>query len=165
MKAKVFSVLCAAALILSGCSVSIDIGRENPPSAEPLLSKADILIYYSTEHLDLEDSLDKASGRTYTLLCNNSGLSEGTHPNPELACATLLESYNQYNSLISQNIDTCTMIYGGPQKARITGTINEKIIDISLSRENGCAINEWETWSSILNPISALTEEPFSEGL
>jgi hypothetical protein len=38
----------------------------------------------------------------------------------------------------------CAAIYGGPQTARVTGTIGDRRIERSFSRENGCAIADWD---------------------
>jgi hypothetical protein len=38
----------------------------------------------------------------------------------------------------------CTQIYGGPESARIRGTINGTAVDRRLSRTDGCRISEWE---------------------
>ena len=38
----------------------------------------------------------------------------------------------------------CTQIYGGPQRARITGTIGARHIDRRLKRTNGCEIGDWQ---------------------
>jgi len=38
----------------------------------------------------------------------------------------------------------CTQIYGGPQTARITGTIDGRRIDRRLSRSDGCQIADWD---------------------
>jgi hypothetical protein len=37
----------------------------------------------------------------------------------------------------------CTQIYGGPQHARITGTIGARRIDRRFARTDGCAIGDW----------------------
>jgi hypothetical protein len=37
----------------------------------------------------------------------------------------------------------CTQIFGGPQTARITGRVGARHISRSLSRTNGCKIDEW----------------------
>jgi hypothetical protein len=39
---------------------------------------------------------------------------------------------------------TCTQIYGGPQRAHITGTIGTRHIDRRLKRTNGCGIGDWQ---------------------
>ena len=38
----------------------------------------------------------------------------------------------------------CTDVYGGHQRARITGTIGTRHIDRRLKRTNGCEIGDWE---------------------
>ena len=38
----------------------------------------------------------------------------------------------------------CTQIYGGPQRARITGTIGARTIDRRFKRTDGCAIGDWQ---------------------
>jgi len=44
----------------------------------------------------------------------------------------------------------CTQIYGGPQTARITGTIDGRRVDRTFKRTNGCAIEEFARVSRIL---------------
>ena len=38
----------------------------------------------------------------------------------------------------------CTLIYGGPQRARVTGAIGTRHIDRRFRRTNGCEINDWQ---------------------
>jgi len=38
----------------------------------------------------------------------------------------------------------CTEIYGGPERARVTGTIAGREVDRRFSRTNGCDISDWE---------------------
>jgi hypothetical protein len=38
----------------------------------------------------------------------------------------------------------CTDVYGGRQRARITGTIGTRHIDRRLERTNGCEIGDWQ---------------------
>lgn len=45
---------------------------------------------------------------------------------------------------------SCTQIYGGPQTARITGTIDERRVDRTFKRTNGCTIEEYARVSKIL---------------
>jgi len=44
----------------------------------------------------------------------------------------------------------CTQIYGGPQTARITGTIDGRRVDRTFKRTNGCTIEEYARASKIL---------------
>jgi hypothetical protein len=38
----------------------------------------------------------------------------------------------------------CTQIYGGPQRARITGTIGGRRVDRRFRRTNGCHVGDWQ---------------------
>ena len=38
----------------------------------------------------------------------------------------------------------CTMIYGGPGKATVTGTLDGAAVDATFTRSNGCEIDRWE---------------------
>ena len=38
----------------------------------------------------------------------------------------------------------CTMIYGGPEKATIKGTVNGKKVDATYNRTNGCEIDRYK---------------------
>ena len=44
----------------------------------------------------------------------------------------------------------CTEIYGGPETARIYGTVGGQGIDADFSRVNGCEIERWESVSFLL---------------
>ena len=38
----------------------------------------------------------------------------------------------------------CTQIYGGPQRARVTGTIGTRHIDRRFKRTDGCQVADWQ---------------------
>ncbi len=44
----------------------------------------------------------------------------------------------------------CTQIYGGPETARIRGTIGNRLIDRRFSKVNGCAIADWRRAEPLL---------------
>jgi hypothetical protein len=39
----------------------------------------------------------------------------------------------------------CTLQYGGPEKARVTGTLEGRPVDVTLDRADGCGIAAYET--------------------
>lgn len=41
-------------------------------------------------------------------------------------------------------LTACTAIYGGPDVARVTGTLHSKPVDARFSLEDGCEIARWE---------------------
>ena len=44
----------------------------------------------------------------------------------------------------------CTQIFGGPETAEITGTLNRRKISARFSRTNGCEIARWEKVAPLL---------------
>jgi hypothetical protein len=46
----------------------------------------------------------------------------------------------------------CTEIYGGPQHASITGTVDGMPIDIDVKRTDGCGIDTWQQLVWLLGP-------------
>jgi hypothetical protein len=44
----------------------------------------------------------------------------------------------------------CTLQFGGPQTARVTGTLDGEEIDARFSRTDGCEIERWETVRALL---------------
>jgi hypothetical protein len=46
----------------------------------------------------------------------------------------------------------CTSIYGGPDVARVTGTIDGQRIDARFNRTDGCEIERWDRNVALLGP-------------
>jgi hypothetical protein len=46
----------------------------------------------------------------------------------------------------------CTAIYGGPNLARVTGTLRGEPVDARFSLEDGCEIERWDRNRSLLGP-------------
>ena len=44
----------------------------------------------------------------------------------------------------------CTQVYGGPETARVRGTIGNRRIDRRFSKVNGCAIADWRRAEPLL---------------
>ncbi len=38
----------------------------------------------------------------------------------------------------------CTEIYGGPETAHVTGTLDGEAVDVTITRNNGCGIADYE---------------------
>ncbi len=51
----------------------------------------------------------------------------------------------------------CTDIYGGPQRARVTGVVESKRVWATFSRMNGCHIERWAKVSPWLLPPGGVT--------
>lgn len=44
----------------------------------------------------------------------------------------------------------CSMIYGGPQSARVTGMWDGRLVDETYRRTNGCEVARWERMEPVL---------------
>jgi LysM repeat protein len=51
----------------------------------------------------------------------------------------------------------CADVYGGPQRARITGTVGSRRVSVAIDRADGCGISEW-------NRLLALLGDPERRG-
>ncbi len=54
----------------------------------------------------------------------------------------------------------CTEIYGGPDEAFITGEIDGRPVDATVSRSNGCEIDRWEQLVGLIPPALGVTDAP-----
>jgi hypothetical protein len=84
------------------------------------------------------DGLD-GQRKTWTLRCNPVG---GTLPRRADGCRRLLSLQQPFVGIPADAV--CTMIYGGPAKARVTGSHKGRRIWATFSRENGCHIARWK---------------------
>jgi hypothetical protein len=98
---------------------------------------------------DLTILLDDGFGvRAYwTLTCDPVG---GSHPQARTACGVL--GANGAKALPAGTRDDCAVEYGGPQKARVTGTWRGRPVDSQFTLENGCEITRWTAMSGFLPP-------------
>jgi hypothetical protein len=83
---------------------------------------------------------------TWTLVC--AGVAEGTHPDPEGACAHLQGLDDPFAPLPEDVV--CTEQYGGPQTAHVTGRWAGEPVDVQLSRVDGCRITQWDGLGPLL---------------
>jgi hypothetical protein len=88
-----------------------------------------------------------------TLRCNPAG---GSLPRPARACQRLLAGGAKLFAPSPPSL-VCTEIYGGPQRARITGRLAGKRVWATFSRTNGCEISRWERLSPWLLPPGGVT--------
>lgn len=98
---------------------------------------------------DVTITVDAGDTSTYTLTCDPAG---GDHPDPETACAALLDAVSQDPSPLDPvpADQLCTEIYGGDQTALIEGTVEGQTVRAELSRVNGCEISRWDALLPVL---------------
>ncbi|MEU6990697.1 SSI family serine proteinase inhibitor [Streptomyces sp. NPDC046465] len=98
------------------------------------------------------DSGGESDGR-YVLNCHPTG---GTHPNAAEACRRLQEVtvYGKDPFAPVPRDAMCTMQYGGPATAHITGTWQGRPVDARYSRSDGCEIGRWNGLVPVLPATS-----------
>jgi len=77
--------------------------------------------------------------RTWTLRCAPVG---GTLPRRAQACARLARLDDAFAPVPRDAV--CTMVYGGPQVAKVVGRFNGRRIWAIFRRRDGCDIARWD---------------------
>jgi Subtilisin inhibitor-like len=95
-----------------------------------------------------EDSARAAVSVTWTLRCNPA---RGTLARPAVACKRLVTGGLKLFAPLRDDA-ACTQIYGGPQKARVVGTLAGRQVWATFTRTNGCEIARWSGISPWLVP-------------
>lgn len=92
-------------------------------------------------------TVDDGAGQvaTYVLECHPTG---GTHPDAEGACGRLDELGGPVGPAGEGQL--CTMLYGGPQKATVTGSWLGAPVDARYNRTNGCEAARWKEMAPVL---------------
>ncbi|MFD4621893.1 SSI family serine proteinase inhibitor [Streptomyces sp. NPDC058475] len=86
---------------------------------------------------------------TYELRCHPGG---GTHPDVSGACDKLDRSTTWGKDIFAPVPPgaMCTMLYGGPATAHVTGTWAGRPVDARFDRTNGCEIGRWDALVPLL---------------
>ena len=87
----------------------------------------------------------------WRLTCDPPG---GNHPDGAAACQALAKNGERALPPVAKNL-RCTQVYGGDQKATVTGTWRGKPVNSSFSLINGCEISRWKALAGLLPPAGA----------
>ncbi|MEU9554412.1 SSI family serine proteinase inhibitor [Streptomyces fumanus] len=81
---------------------------------------------------------------TYEVYCRPQR--GGSHPDPRGACAAVERSTRAGRNVFAPVPEgsVCTMQYGGPATARVTGTWAGRPVDATYDRRDGCQIGRWD---------------------
>jgi hypothetical protein len=101
---------------------------------------AAILVVASTSlHITVwPDGMGQPAKKIYTLKCAPAG---GTLPKRAAACTKLLQATRPFAP--TPKGMACTMIYGGPQEALVTGRFRGTFVRAHFSRKDGCELARW----------------------
>jgi hypothetical protein len=100
-----------------------------------------------------EDGTGVRPDAVWTLRCDPAG---GTLTLPARACRRLAAGGPGLFAPVSPTA-VCTQIYGGPQRARVTGVLEGKRIWALFARSDGCHIARWARVSPWLLPPGGIT--------
>lgn len=89
---------------------------------------------------------------TWTLTCDPVG---GSHPNRVRACAFLDRLAAPFATPPTGL--ACTMIYSGPERARVVGTWRGKRVDTRFARNDGCATARWQKYAALFTERGVVT--------
>ncbi|KAA0933698.1 SSI family serine proteinase inhibitor [Streptomyces apricus] len=91
---------------------------------------------------------------TFELDCHPAG---GSHPDARAACEQLDRntSWGKSPFTSARHGELCTMQYGGPATAHVTGTWAGRPVDATYKRSNGCEIARWDALVPVLPGLGA----------
>lgn len=84
---------------------------------------------------------------TWTLTCDPVG---GDHPEAERACSAIDASPEALNPVPQDRI--CAQVYGGPERAVITGAWRGQPVAARLARTDACEIARWDALVPLVPP-------------
>ncbi|MFE9020153.1 SSI family serine proteinase inhibitor [Streptomyces sp. NPDC007808] len=143
-------LLVAASLVVAASASATPASAYAPAAPLPLTPPSLPDPHRSGDHLTItvRDAGDGADG-TYELYCHPEG---GTHPDPAGACAALDRGTRWGKDAFAPvpEDSLCTMQYGGPATAHVTGTWAGRPVDARYDRGDGCRIGRWDRLVPVL---------------
>jgi hypothetical protein len=91
-----------------------------------------------------------AAPKEATLECGTTSKATGFLTDAEAACRAVSEHADRLQPPPGDRM--CTQIYGGPQEARVTGTVDGRPVDRTIRRSDGCGISDWKALEPLLGP-------------
>ncbi|MER5211335.1 SSI family serine proteinase inhibitor [Streptomyces sp. NPDC002838] len=111
---------------------------------------------------------DRAGGDHLTVTVRNAGRADGTyevdchpgggsHPDVSGACGAVDRNTRWGKDAFASvpRNTLCTMQYGGPATAHVTGTWAGRPVDATFDRSNGCEIGRWDRLVPLLPDLRA----------
>jgi hypothetical protein len=132
------SVLVVA---LAGCGGGSDSSSKGSPS--------------TTTQLVIDAETGPSDGSLHdsraTLDCDGSATATGfLSGQADTACALVHQGAVQHVTSEQHDNRACSQIYGGPQRAAISGTIDGEPVRLTVTRTDGCGTADWETLEPLL---------------
>jgi hypothetical protein len=132
----------AAAIVLvpAGCGGDDDGKQSTAPAA-------------SSPQVELRVVARDRAGRGTSVSFRCDGARQIEQGYRDVDAATLCRTALGLEGFLAGKPDTtraCTQVYGGPERAHITGTIAGRRIDRRFSRTDGCRISDWDRAQTLI---------------
>jgi hypothetical protein len=100
---------------------------------------------------------DSEPAVSYTLTCQEGApTKESQHPLAVQACEILKNNPAVLTPPPRRKDEVCTLHYGGPATAVVTGIVDNVPVDVSFNLRDGCEISQWNAARSILASAGTL---------
>ncbi len=141
ISAPIFAPVIGAALLGAGCA-----GAPSPGSSQV---RADVSVV-------IQDP--QGSPVSYVIRCDDGEASVrgGAQIDAADACRALARPAVQNRLVRGPSPEqVCTQVYGGPQTAMLSGTLDGQSVSTVVTRDDGCGIGDWDNLlKDILLPVS-----------
>ncbi|MFH8345048.1 SSI family serine proteinase inhibitor [Streptomyces sp. NPDC018045] len=143
------AALALTAPVAASAPADVSVGSPSVTAPLPLLSR-------SSDHLTVtvSDTGKAAADGTYELYCHPA---RGTHTDARGACDKLdrLTRWGKDPFAGVPKNSRCTMQYGGPATARVTGTWAGRPVNAQFKRTDGCEISRWDRFVPVLPSLAS----------
>jgi hypothetical protein len=116
----VLPALIAATLAVGGCGAD----EEQPAASKPAVEES--------TRLSIEVTGAQAGPLRMALRCGTTAACENVGALEKVVASA------------EDDTRACTEQYGGPEKARVTGTLDGRPVDVTIGRSDGCQIANYE---------------------
>jgi hypothetical protein len=87
----------------------------------------------------------------FTLVCvDGVPAAESQHPDPAAACLAVKNNAALLSPAPRPTDQACTMQYGGPQEATVTGVVDGQPVEATFTLRDGCEIADWNAAKDVL---------------
>ena len=119
-----------------------------PPSAAPVTSgpgqgNAELAIMVKPS--------ETGTPANFTLVClDGVPAAESQHPDAAAACLAVKNNAALLSPAPRPTDQACTMQYGGPQEATVTGVVDGRPVEATFTLRDGCEIAAWNAAKDVL---------------
>ncbi len=87
----------------------------------------------------------------FTLVCvDGVPAAESQHPDAAAACLAVKNNAALLSPAPRPTDQACTMQYGGPQEATVTGVVDGQPVEATFTLRDGCEIAAWNAAKDVL---------------